>query len=61
MLERYAHSNSDRVRQAAVDALAGFSGGSVTNEIEDWDAADDVWDATDDEAWDGIDDNEVPF
>ena len=61
MLERYAHSDSDRVRQAAVDALAGFSGGFAPNGTEDRDGADDdEWDVTDSEAWDGIDD-EIPF
>jgi hypothetical protein len=60
MLEKYTHSNCEKVRQVAVDALTGFSGGFVTSETEGGDAADDVWDVADDEAWDGIDDG-VPF
>jgi len=60
ILEKYTHSNCERVRQAAVDALTGFSGGFVANETGGFDAADDVWDATDEEPCDGIDDG-VPF
>jgi hypothetical protein len=32
MLEKYSHSNSERVRQAAVDTLSSYSGCFATNE-----------------------------
>lgn len=41
MLEGYAHSSFERVRQAAVDALAGFSEGFPPDDTEGWDVTDD--------------------
>jgi len=60
MFEKYTHSKSERVRQAAVDALSGFAKGFAVSEPADWYVADDVLDVVNEEIWDNIDDD-IPF
>jgi methionyl-tRNA synthetase len=60
ILERYVHNKSERVRQAALDALSGFAGIFAMNETEDWNTGNEGWDVANDQLWDGTDED-IPF